>query len=103
MAEDCGVEGLNFGYTESGLDRQGCDGGGAEDSVGGEDLEVGGDAGAVGGVEASDGEGYRGFCGAFHGLCSRKTRVRRIRRHTPGAKARISRGYEMPRLKPWLT
>ena len=56
MAEDCGVEGLNLGYTESGLDRQGCDGGGAEDSVGGEDLEVGGDAGAAGGIESGDGQ-----------------------------------------------
>ena len=55
VAEDGGVEGVRFGYAEGGLNGQGCDGGGAKDPVGGEDLEIGGDAGAVGGVEAGDG------------------------------------------------
>ena len=55
-AKEGGVDGLNFGHAEGGLDGEGGDGRGTEEAVGGEGLEVGGDAGAGGGVVACDGE-----------------------------------------------
>ena len=55
-AEEGGVGRLDFSNTEGGLDGEGGDGGGTEEAVGGEGLEVGGDAGAGGGIVACDGE-----------------------------------------------
>ena len=55
-AEEDGVGRLDFSDTEGGLAGEGGDGGGTEEAVGGEGLEVGGDAGAGGGIVACDGE-----------------------------------------------
>jgi len=56
LAEDGWIDRIGGGYAKRRLDRECGDGGGSEEAVGGEDLEVGGDAGAAGGIESGDGQ-----------------------------------------------
>ena len=54
--EEGWIDGLNLADAEGGLDGEGGEGGGSEEAVGGEGLEIGGDAGAAGGIVAGDGQ-----------------------------------------------
>jgi rare lipoprotein A len=55
-AEEGGVDGLDFGDAEGGLNRKSGEDAGSEEAVGGEGLEIGGNAGSAGGIVTCDGE-----------------------------------------------
>lgn len=62
-AEERWGDGLDLGDAQGGLDGEGGNGRGSEETMGGEGLEIGGDSRSAGGIVASDGEKGSGIWG----------------------------------------